>query len=234
MDPSSQKTDLARYMKNQDSISPGEQEMLWNAHVLVAGAGGLGGFLIEMLARVGIGRLTIVDGDRFEPSNLNRQLLALEGTMGRSKAEVAGERVRSINGKISCSMVPEFLTEEGFVAHSDGVHLVADALGGLAAHLALLHACRKTGLPLVTGSVAGWTGIAATVLAGSPGPELLWQGTDRDDAEKVLGSLAPVAALVASVQCTEIIRFLTGKRPALGGRLQVADLQSMAFDVLEL
>lgn len=234
MDTSPRNTDLSRYMKNQDSISPREQEMLWDAHVLVAGAGGLGGFLIEMLARVGIGRLTIVDGDRFEPSNLNRQLLALEGTMGRSKAEVAGERIRAINGKIRCDIVPEFLTEETFVVHSDGVHLVADTLGGLAAHLALLHACRKTGIPLVTGSVAGWTGIAATVLGGRSGPELLWQGTDKDDAEKVLGSLAPVAGLVASVQCTEIIRFLTGKKPALNGRLLVADVQSMVFDVLEL
>jgi len=234
MNTSFQDTDVSRYMKNQESITLEEQEMLWDAHVLVAGAGGLGGFLIEMLARAGIGRLTIVDGDCFELSNLNRQILALETTLGRSKAEIAGERVRAINNRIQCSLVPEFLSEETFSAHCTGVHLVADALGGLASHLALFHVCRQTGLPLVTGSVAGWTGIAATVLPGSPGPGLLWQGQDGEDAEKVLGSLAPVAALVASVQCTEIMRFLTGKQSALAGRLLVADLASMVFDVLEL
>ena len=226
--------DLHRYTKNQQSLSLEEQARLAASHVFVAGAGGLGGFLIEMLARVGIGRLTIADGDRFEPSNLNRQLLCLESGLGRSKAAVAGERVRAIHSGIICSEISEFLTEDSFIPHFEGVHLVADALGGLGSHLALLHACRRTRIPLVTGALAGWTGLAATVLPGNQGPELLWQAEDGEDAEKILGSLAPVAALVASVQCSEIIRYLLGEPPVLAGKMLIADVRNMSFEVVEL
>jgi molybdopterin/thiamine biosynthesis adenylyltransferase len=207
---------------------------LRRAHVFVAGAGGLGGYVIELLARTGVGRLTIADGDRFEPSNLNRQLLCLEDTLGSLKAEAARERVARIDRSIGCEIVPEFLDRTGFVRRIKDVSMVVDALGGIAAHRELSAACMESQTPLVTGALAGWTGLVVTVLPGGPDPGFLWQADDARDAETVLGSLAPAAAVVASVQCAEAIAWLIGKRPVLAGRMLVVDLQKGAFEIIDL
>jgi molybdopterin/thiamine biosynthesis adenylyltransferase len=89
-------------------------------------------------------------------------------------------------------------------------------------------------IPLVTGALAGWTGIIATVLPGGPDPGILWQADDAQDAESALGSLAPAAAMVASVQCAETIAWLTGRQPALAGRMLIVDLQQGIYEPLDL
>jgi molybdopterin/thiamine biosynthesis adenylyltransferase len=223
-----------RYARNQRSLDAIDQERLHKAHVLVAGAGGLGGYVIELLARMGIGHLTIVDGDRFEASNLNRQLLCLEDNLGRAKAEAARARVARIDKDIVCEIVSEFLDDKGFALYLAGVSMVVDALGGISAHRNVCAACMDRKMPLVTGAVAGWTGLAATVLPGGPSPEILWQSDDAHDAERTLGSLAPAAACIASVQCAEAVAWLTGKEPFLAGRMLVVDLQQGIFEKLDL
>ncbi len=224
----------SRYAKNRKSLTGEDQKHLRQAHVLVAGAGGLGGYVIEQLARIGIGRLTIVDGDRFEPSNLNRQLLCLEDTLGSLKAEAAQERVARIDTTIVCEIVPEFLDQNQFARYIADTSIVVDALGGISSHRGVSGACRESQIPLVTGALAGWTGLAATMLPGGPDLDFLWQTDDARDAENVLGSLAPAAATIASVQCAEAISFLTGKHPALAGRMLIIDLQKGTFDTLDV
>jgi molybdopterin/thiamine biosynthesis adenylyltransferase len=223
-----------RYATNKKSLSAEDQEKLHQSHVLVAGAGGLGGYVIELLARIGIGRLTIVDGDRFEPSNLNRQLLCLEDSMGSLKAEAARERVGRIDKTIVCKIVSKFLDQNQFARYIADTSIVVDALGGISSHRAVSEACMEVQIPLVTGALAGWTGIAATMLPGGPALDFLWQADDAHDAENVLGSLAPAAATIASVQCAETIAFLTGKQPALAGRMLIIDLQKATFDILDV
>ena len=101
-----------RYARNVPALSEAECELLRRKRVLVVGCGGLGGHLIDMLARIGIGSLRVVDGDAFEPSNLNRQLLSEVSLLGVGKAQTAAERVRRVNPNVAVHAVGEFLTEE--------------------------------------------------------------------------------------------------------------------------
>ncbi|GAU08008.1 HesA/MoeB/ThiF family protein [Desulfoplanes formicivorans] len=225
---------LDRYARNRTSLEAVDQERLRQSHVLVAGAGGLGGYVVELLARIGVGRLTIVDGDRFEPSNLNRQLLCLEDNLGSPKAEAAKARVARIDKSVVCDIVPAFLDIKGFAQRMAGVSMVVDALGGISAHRNVCTACKEQDIPLATGAVAGWTGLAATVLPGGPDPDVLWQADDARDAERTLGSLAPAAACIASVQCAETVAWLTGKEPFLAGKMIIVDLRNGLFERLDL
>lgn len=89
----------------------GEQEMtrLKKAHVLIVGLGGIGSFAGEFIARSGVGEITLIDGDAFDPTNKNRQLTALDSTIGRNKAVVLAERIREINPDVKLNVVEEFV-----------------------------------------------------------------------------------------------------------------------------
>ena len=126
-------------------------ERLWRAHVVVLGLGGVGTFAAEALARSGVGRLTLVDGERVEASNANRQLHALRGAEGTNKAEAMAERLRLVNPLIRVDAIPEFFgegNEERLFTQS--VSAVVDAMDTVVAKLFAISRCRKRGLFLVT------------------------------------------------------------------------------------
>lgn len=128
--------------------------------VTVVGLGGVGGYAVEVLARSGVGALTLIDGDKVEESNLNRQIAALRKDIGRYKAEVLAERVEQINPRCKVNAVCEMLTESNCSALVDGSSYVADAIDSLAAKAALAVYCTGKGLPIVSamgaGNRAGW------------------------------------------------------------------------------
>lgn len=128
--------------------------------VTVVGLGGVGGYAVEVLARSGVGALTLIDGDKVEESNLNRQIAALSKDIGRYKAEVLAERVAEINPRCKVNAVCEMLTESNCAALVDGSSYVADAIDSLAAKAALAVYCTGKGLPIVSamgaGNRAGW------------------------------------------------------------------------------
>ena len=128
--------------------------------VTVVGLGGVGGYVVEVLARSGVGALTLIDGDKVEESNLNRQIAALSKDIGRYKAEVLAERVEQINARCKVNAVCEMLTESNCAALVDGSSYVADAIDSLAAKAALAVYCTGKGLPIVSamgaGNRAGW------------------------------------------------------------------------------
>lgn len=128
--------------------------------VTVVGLGGVGGYAVEVLARSGVGALTLIDGDKVEESNLNRQIAALSKDIGRYKAEVIAERVEQINPRCKVNAVCEMLTESNCAALVDGSSYVADAIDSLAAKAALAVYCTGKGLPIVSamgaGNRAGW------------------------------------------------------------------------------
>lgn len=128
--------------------------------VTVVGLGGVGGYVVEVLARSGVGALTLIDVDKVEESNLNRQIAALSKDIGRYKAEVLAERVEEINPRCKVNAVCEMLTESNCAALVDGSSYVADAIDSLAAKAALAVYCTGKGLPIVSamgaGNRAGW------------------------------------------------------------------------------
>lgn len=92
----------------------GEEKMerIRNAHVLVVGLGGVGAYAAEMICRAGVGRMTIVDADTVQPTNMNRQLPAMHSTLGRTKAEVLAARYKDINPVIELTVLPVYLKDE--------------------------------------------------------------------------------------------------------------------------
>lgn len=147
---------LHRFSREELLIGPEGLEKLRRSHVAVFGAGGVGGYVIEALARSGVGALTIVDGDRVSLTNINRQILALEGTIGRPKAQVAQERVLEIDPDCRVLAVELFFTPE-----DDGgldftqFDYVADAVDTVSAKLELIQRAKAAGVPVISCMGAG-------------------------------------------------------------------------------
>jgi molybdopterin-synthase adenylyltransferase len=222
----------ARYLRNYRQLSLADQKKLLSSRVALVGLGGLGGHLLEWLARMGVGRIDAVDGDRFEECNLNRQLLCSERTMGMSKSEAARLRAVEINPAVEIEAVPMMLDERGFSSLVERSDLVFDALGGVRVKRMLLGAALNAGVPVVTAAVAGWTCMVTTVLPGhTPFPDLFGES---EGAEVRLGCLAPVIGMAAAAQCSEGIRVLCGKGASLSGRMLVADLAQASFELFEI
>ncbi|EIC21236.1 tRNA threonylcarbamoyladenosine dehydratase [Thiorhodovibrio frisius] len=131
-------------------------ERLARAQVLVAGLGGVGGHAAEALARAGIGRLTLVDGDRVAPSNLNRQLVALHSTLGQSKVAVMAARLGDINPKCQIERLERFVAVDDIAGLALGrFDAVVDAIDSLSTKVALLAACLEAGVPVFSSMGAG-------------------------------------------------------------------------------
>lgn len=132
-------------------------DLLRNARVLVVGLGGVGAYAAEMIARAGVGRMTVADADLVAPSNINRQLVALHSTVGCSKADVLAARLRDINPQIDLTVVCEYIKDEATDAllDADRYDYVVDAIDTLSPKLALIKGALDRGLPLVSSMGAG-------------------------------------------------------------------------------
>ena len=132
-------------------------EEIKQAHVLIVGLGGVGAYAAEMIARAGVGRMTIADADVVSLSNINRQLIALHSTIGRPKAEVLAERLRDINPEIQLTIVNDFIRDEKTYSLLDAAHYdyVVDAIDTLSPKLALIVAALERRIPIVSSMGAG-------------------------------------------------------------------------------
>ncbi len=136
----------------------GEQvERLRRAHVLVVGVGGVGAYAAELLCRAGVGKLTLVDGDTVQPTNINRQLPALHSTVGQLKVTVSGARLLDINPCLELVTLPLFLQEEGIPALLDSTRydFIVDAIDTLGPKCRLIAEALGRGLPIVSSMGAG-------------------------------------------------------------------------------
>ncbi len=191
------------FSRNQPTLTDREQQILSNAHVLVCGCGGLGGSVIEQLARTGVGYLRMVDPDHFESSNLNRQLGALHATLGRNKAEVMAERVQAINPECRVQASSSDFRDTNSL---DGMDVAADCLDDGPARLDLARQCAEKKIPLVHGAVQGWYGQAGVVLPGDTRYEKLYG--QKPQARKPISVLAPAVFAIASIQAALVIKLL--------------------------
>ncbi len=130
---------------------------LQNTNVLVVGLGGVGAYAAEMVARSGVGRMTIADADTVSPTNINRQLIALHSTIGKQKAELMADRLRDINPEIELTVVNRFIkdNETDALLDSDKFDYVVDAIDTLSPKLALIKGCLDRNIPLVSSMGAG-------------------------------------------------------------------------------
>lgn len=221
-----------RYLRSMDSITADDQITLLESRLAQVGLGGLGGTLLELFLRLGIGQIHAADGDHFEESNLNRQILSSPQTLNKPKAEAAAARGKLINPSVSLKADNVFLTQQSLPDFLKDVDIVIDALGGLETRLALQKAASNARIPMVTGALAGWTGYVSVVLPGKQGPADL-MGRDNG-AEEQLGCPAPAVTLFASIMATEAVKVLTGKSSLLTGSMLIIDLQTLSFDTVSL
>ena len=200
----------ARYQRNVGTLGVQGQLRLLHSCVGVCGLGGLGGLVVELLARYGVGRLILVDGDVFEENNLNRQLLCRESDLGRSKAERAGERVREVNSSLQVLALQITVTPENVIRVFSGAEVVVDALDNVPSRLALEEGCSRLGIPMVHGAIAGHAGQVMTVYPGDPGVSELYRGAGDRGIELLEGNPPPTPALVAALQAQETVKVLCG------------------------
>lgn len=221
-----------RFIRNIPSISEAEQRALRTKRAVILGCGGLGGYNAEILARTGLGALTLVDGDCFEESNLNRQLLSLPSLIGSGKARAAGERIRAIDPAIELRCFDEFFTAENADEILADADIVLDSLDNIPSRLLLEDKCAEKGISIVHGAVGGWMAQVCVVRPGDGYLRRIYGSTRGENVNKSL--LPAVAPLCASLQCAEAVKLLCGRTSGLEGKLLMADVRNMEFFTLEL
>lgn len=220
-----------RYARNIPAISPEEQRLLKEKRVLVAGCGGLGGYLVETLTRLGVGEITVVDGDVFEPSNLNRQLLCTLPSLGQSKVLTAKERAQAVNPEVLLHAAEKYLDVSNAEELTAGQDLVLDALDSAPARLLLEEACTQSGVVLIHGAVQGWLAQVAVVPPGSGVLRRLYGERAGSGEKSTLPFTPPFCAAIQGAQAVEL---LCGRHSQLESKVLLADLRQLEWDVLSL
>jgi len=219
-----------RYARNIPALTNAECEALRQKRILVVGCGGLGGHIIDQLARIGVGFLRVVDGDVFEASNLNRQLLSKVDLLGVSKAKAAADHIARVDPDVSVEAVESFLTEDNVVQLLTGCDIVLDALDNIPSRRILATACEKANVPYVYGAISGWVAQAAVSM---PVDRLI----DKLYPQKIeLGDksvLSFTPALCASMQTALCVKLLTG-RAVETGEIYYFDLLNQEFETIPM
>ena len=224
----------ARYNRNLHSLSEDECAALADRHVVVVGCGGLGGYCIEELARLGVGHLRVIDGDTFEESNLNRQILATQDTLGQDKARMAAARVQAVNPLVSVEPQSALVDGSNVDALVEGADCVIDCLDNFEARFTLARACQHAGTVLVYGAIAGWFGQVCTVFPGDVSFVEIYGSVSEGDVSQhlKLGNLPFTAATTASIMAAEAAKVLLERGEPIRNRLMMIDLLDGSVDEL--
>lgn len=219
-----------RFVRNLGALTEEECRRLGEKTLLLAGCGGLGGHLLELLLRAGAGRIVAADPERFEPTNLNRQILCTGDTLGRSKAEAAAERAAALG--LDGRVVPRALRldEDNLPELLAGCDAVLDALDSAEDRRTLKRACDRAGLAYFHGAASGWRAQAALSL---PGDGFLDRLYPPGEVPREAGVLSFAPALAAALQASLCVRWLCG-RPVEPGRLYALDLREMNWFALDM
>ena len=220
-----------RYDRNL-IISSNEQELLREKRVAVIGAGGLGGYVCEMLARMGIGHLLIFDFDTFSESNLNRQVVATESNLGKNKALEAKKRISEINSEVEAEAFTEKPGRENIVKLLSGCDLVIDCLDTVRDKLSLQGIAKELKIPMVHGAIGGWFGQVTTIMPGNDTLEIIYPSHEEPDNSDGNPSFTP--AIVAGIQVSEAVKVLLEYDDILQRKLLVIDTLANEFQVAEL
>ncbi len=142
------------FSRTEALIGKKNLKKLQNLHAVVVGVGGVGGVCAIMLARAGVGKLTIIDFDTVAPSNLNRQIIAFQSTIGKKKVEVLKEMILDINKNIQISAIDQRLTKDN-LSIVDGGDIVIDAIDSVEEKVTLIAYCKQKNIPIISAMGAG-------------------------------------------------------------------------------
>ncbi len=226
-----------RYARNMQSLSFEDQQVLLEARACVIGVGGLGGTVAEVLARIGLGHLDLVDGDCFEEHNLNRQRFAHTGNLGQPKANEARHAITRINPAVTVSASNVFMSDENAEDLIAAADVVVDCLDRLDVRLVLQKACRRRRVPLVSAAVAGTAGQLTVIFPDDPGLEGLIGKIETEGGRGVetrLGNLPFTVTCLASLEAAEAVKVLLGREGVLRNRLLLFDLAEPYFEIISI
>lgn len=221
-----------RFFRNMPALTKEEQGVLKHSRVAVIGCGGIGGYVIEHLLRLGAGHILAADGDVFTQTNLNRQLYALPETLGKNKAQAAKERARTLAPDTEFTAVTGYFTEENAASILKDADIVIDALDSVKTRLLLEKAAADRGIYLVHGAAEGWEAQAMLVAPGSGVLKKLYGSGEREEPSPSVLSFAP--ALSASMETALAVRQLVRPGSVPEGELYCFSLETMRFSSLPL
>jgi len=222
--------DSERYSRQTQlpQIGPAGQETLARSRVLIAGAGGLGSLSSLYLAAAGVGHLIIADHDRVELSNLNRQLVHSEASLGAPKVASAAQRLGQLNSAIEVTPVQVKIDQESIVGLVEGVDLIVDGCDNYPTRQVINRAALDHNLPWIFGGVTGFDGMISSFVPGSSVCfECILQDPDTLKPETIKpgkpspnnGILGATAGMIASIQAMEAVKLLLGIGTPLTNRL---------------
>jgi molybdopterin/thiamine biosynthesis adenylyltransferase len=228
---------LLRYSRHilLEEIGVEGQQKLMAAHALVIGAGGLGAPVALYLGTAGVGRITLVDHDTVDLTNLQRQIAHDMSRLGQAKALSAQQAVAAINPEVLLVPVVQRadaqLLDE-LVAQAD---VVVDCCDNFATRHAINAACVRHRKPLVAGAAIRFDGqisVYDTRDAASPCYACVFPPCDEFEETRcaTLGVFAPLVGIIGSLQAAEALKLLSGVKPSLAGRLQMLDARSMEWN----
>lgn len=220
-----------RYARNRETISTAQQRELLGSRVAVVGCGGLGGYVTEEMARLGVGHLVLLDPDIFEEHNLNRQVCSTVAALGRPKVHVTAERIRAINPVVTVTPLEAAFVKERVEEFFSGVAVAVDCLDNIPDRLELAEACGNLSIPLVHGSIGGWYGQITTQFPGEDTLQRLYGNIGgASGIETRLGNPAFTPAVVASFQAAEVTKILLKEGTLLRKRMLFIDLLEMGVE----
>lgn len=220
-----------RYSRNIGAITIAEQELLLSKRVFIAGCGGLGGHIFSNLLRLGIGHITAVDGDCFDETNLNRQLLSTLPALGRSKAATAAEYAALINPKVEVITRQVYLTDDNCEELIKGQDLVIDALDNYLTRRILAKGCDALNIPYVFGAIRDWLAMVSFFPAGKASAFLPRYASD-DDSRESKSSLSFTPAFCASLQCAEAVKYLLNRGELMAEHTSYFDLLNGEYIII--
>jgi molybdopterin/thiamine biosynthesis adenylyltransferase len=227
-----------RYTRNMRTLSALDQIKLLQSQVGIVGLGGLGGTVAETLARIGIGAITLIDGDVFEESNLNRQVACSEKNISQAKVEAAARRIADVNSSITVTAHPRNLVPKNAPELLAGVNVAVDCLDNIATRFDLEAASKALGIPLVSAAVGGYAGQLTTIFPEDKGLKLIYGPVESISqtrgAEISLGNLSFTVSTVASLESAEVVTLLLNKPSRLRNRLLIVDLEDYTFERIRL
>ncbi len=213
------------------------QERLLASRVLIIGLGGLGSPVAMYLAAAGVGHLVLVDYDKVDLSNLQRQIIHTTDRIGQTKVDSARRTLSALNDEVRVDCIEHRLQDDQLSEEVSRAGLVVDASDNFETRFAINAACVRTGTPLVSGAAIRMEGQVA-VFSGQPGGpcyQCLYPADGQvDESCSANGVLAPTVGIVGSIQANEAIKVLVGAGTTLGGRLLLLDALHMQWRTLTL
>jgi len=209
------------------------QEKLLRSSVLVAGAGGLGSPALTYLAAAGVGRLGVVDSDKAELSNLNRQFLHGSADIGNNKTDSAGEKLAALNKEIKIETFTERLTEKNAEKIFSGYDIVLGAVDSFETRFVINRACISLGLPYIDGGINGFSGC---IMFSNP-PKTPCFGCvfpEKRAKKKTVGVLGTTAGVTGTIQANIALLLLLGLPNPAENKLLVYDGLQMSLDHVEI